>query len=83
MNVAWAIDDFTVENGAARAVPGSVNAQQGSEWVQDYPEAVPLTCPARSILVMDGRVWHQTGLNTTHQYDASVCSLTTELGVRL
>ena len=46
MNVAWAIDDFTVENGAARAVPGSVNAQQGSERVQDYPEAVPLTCPA-------------------------------------
>jgi fumagillin biosynthesis dioxygenase len=65
VNVAWAVDDFTLENGATRVVPGSVHADRGPEWGQNYPEAVPLTCPAGSIFVMDGRVWHQTGSNTT------------------
>lgn len=61
----WAVDDFTVENGATRVVPGSIHAGRGPEWGQDYPEAIALTCPAGSIFVMDGWVWHQTGPNTT------------------
>lgn len=65
VNVAWAIDDFTADNGATRVVPGSGNAAGGPEWGQDYPDAIPLLCPAGSIFVMDGRVWHQTGPNTT------------------
>ncbi len=65
VNVAWAIDDFTLENSATRVVPGSVKAEAGPEWGQEYPDAIPLICPAGSIFVMDGRVWHQTGANTT------------------
>lgn len=65
VNVGWAIDDFTRDNGATRFVPGSVRAGRGPEWGQSYPEAIPLVCPAGSIFVMDGRVWHQTGPNTT------------------
>lgn len=65
VNVGWAVDDFTAENGATRVVPGSVQAGRGPEWGQDYPEAIALTCPAGSIFIMDGRVWHQTGPNTT------------------
>jgi ectoine hydroxylase-related dioxygenase (phytanoyl-CoA dioxygenase family) len=65
VNIAWAIDDFTAANGATRVVPGSVHAGRGPEWGQDYPEAIALTCPAGSIFAMDGRVWHQTGPNTT------------------
>ena len=65
VNVGWAVDDFTAENGATRVVPGSLQAGRGPEWGQDYPEAIALTCPAGSIFVMDGRVWHQTGPNTT------------------
>lgn len=65
VNVGWAVDDFTVENGATRVVPGSGNAEHGPEWGQGSRDAVPLTCPAGSIFVLDGRVWHQTGPNTT------------------
>ena len=46
-NAIWLLDDFTASNGATRVVPGSVHAGRGPEWGQDYPEAVPLTCPAR------------------------------------
>lgn len=31
----------------------------------DAAGTVPIECSAGSIFVMDGRVWHQTGTNTT------------------
>lgn len=65
VNVIWAVDDFTADNGATRVVPGSLHAGQGPDWGRDYPDAVPMCCPAGSIVVMDGRMWHQTGPNTT------------------
>ena len=63
INVAWAIDDFTDENGGTRFVPGSHLKDHGPDW-SDGPEGTaPVECPAGSIFVMDGRVWHQTGPN--------------------
>ncbi|WP_439816037.1 phytanoyl-CoA dioxygenase family protein [Zavarzinia sp. CC-PAN008] len=64
INIAWAIDDFTVENGATRFVPDSVHKDHGPDFESTY-ETVPLTCKAGSIFAMDGRVWHQTGPNTS------------------
>jgi ectoine hydroxylase-related dioxygenase (phytanoyl-CoA dioxygenase family) len=65
VNIIWAVDDFTLENGATRVMPDSVRYGHGPEWGLEYPEATPLLCPAGSIIVMDGRIWHQTGPNTT------------------
>jgi ectoine hydroxylase-related dioxygenase (phytanoyl-CoA dioxygenase family) len=65
INVGWALDDFTVANGATRFVPGSHRKDHGPQWGQNYPEAQPIECKAGSIFVMDARVWHQTGPNTS------------------
>lgn len=65
INVGWALDDFTVEVGATRFVPGSHKKDHGPDWGAGYDEAVPITCKAGSIFVMDGRVWHQTGANVS------------------
>jgi ectoine hydroxylase-related dioxygenase (phytanoyl-CoA dioxygenase family) len=65
INVAWALDDFTVENGATRFVPGSHKKDHGPEWGRTYAEAVPIECEAGSMFIMDARVWHQTGANTS------------------
>lgn len=65
VNVAWALDDFTVENGATRYVPGSHRSDRGPDPSGEHPQAVPIECPAGSIFVMDGRVWHQTGANVS------------------
>lgn len=62
VNVAWLLDDFTDENGATRVIPGSHRA------LPDFTapiETVPVEGPAGSIMVMDGRLWHQTGENRT------------------
>ena len=64
VNVAWAIDDFTDMNGATRYVPGSHRLDHGP-GVAETPKTEPIECAAGSIFVMDGRVWHQTGVNRT------------------
>jgi len=63
-NVAWAIDDFTAENGATRFVPGSHLKGHGPS-PEDSALTAPIECPAGSIFLLDGRTWHQTGANTS------------------
>ena len=64
VNIAWAIDDFTDENGATRIVPGS-HRRNRTPTVEDDKHTVPLEAPAGSVIVMEGRVWHRTGFNRT------------------
>jgi ectoine hydroxylase-related dioxygenase (phytanoyl-CoA dioxygenase family) len=65
VNVAWALDDFTEVNGATRFVPGSHRQDHGPDLSAGPDSSVAIECPAGSIFVMDGRVWHQTGVNRT------------------
>jgi len=61
-NVAWLLDDFTAENGGTCYVPGSHRLGRGP--VRDEAvETVAIEAPAGSMLIMDGRLWHQTGAN--------------------
>jgi fumagillin biosynthesis dioxygenase len=63
VNVAWLLDDFTDENGATRVVAGSHRSL--SDFAAAPVETVAVEGPAGSIMVMDGRLWHQTGANRT------------------
>jgi ectoine hydroxylase-related dioxygenase (phytanoyl-CoA dioxygenase family) len=64
LNVAWAIDDFTDENGATRIVPGS-QRQNRAPTAEDGGHTVALEAPAGSVIVMEGRAWHRTRFNRT------------------
>jgi ectoine hydroxylase-related dioxygenase (phytanoyl-CoA dioxygenase family) len=63
-NAMWMLDDFTPDNGATRIVPGSHKHNAGPDFT-NVPETVPVTGPAGTVMVFDGRLWHQTGANTT------------------
>lgn len=63
-NAAWAIDDFTAENGATRFVPGS-HLLNRLPTADDQPTAIPYEAAAGTLIVFDSRLWHQTGANTT------------------
>jgi 5-dehydro-6-demethoxyfumagillol dioxygenase len=62
VNVGWILDDFSEEVGATRYVPGSHRAGHNPD-PDSTNETVSVEAPAGSILVMDGRVWHQSGVN--------------------
>lgn len=66
LNVGWLLDDFTEEVGATRYVPGShLNGHAPSPAEADAVETVAIEAPAGSVMVMDGRLWHCTGTNSS------------------
>ena len=70
VNSAWLLDDFTVENGATRVVPGSHRIPGAlSEHVRDlsapHPQQRIVTAPAGSVFVCNAHVWHSGTRNQT------------------
>lgn len=63
-NAAWALTDFHAANGATRVVPGSHLARR-PPTPDDMRAAVPIEAPAGAMIAFEGRLWHQTGANTT------------------
>jgi len=65
VNTMWALEDFTVANGATRLVPGS------HRWIDRRPDAATPTVaaemPAGSMMVYVGSIWHGGGANTTER----------------
>jgi ectoine hydroxylase-related dioxygenase (phytanoyl-CoA dioxygenase family) len=68
-NAMWMLDEFKPENGATCVVPRShlwgFQPGFGTPPEGESTEPVPACAPAGSIMVFDGRLWHQTGANTT------------------
>ena len=65
MNMLVMVDDFTVENGATKLVPGTHRAAERPS--EDYLEshAVRATGKAGSIILFDSNVWHSAAPNLT------------------
>lgn len=61
-NIAWLLDDLTAENGGTRYVPGSHRRGHGPE-ADAQSATAGIEAPAGSLMIFDGRVWHQTGEN--------------------
>jgi ectoine hydroxylase-related dioxygenase (phytanoyl-CoA dioxygenase family) len=70
VNSVWMIDDFTLENGATRIIPGS-HLKEGSaeDHLKDveapHPDEVLACAPAGSVLVFNAHAWHGGTKNTT------------------
>ena len=60
VNVMWALDDFTVENGATRIWPGS---NHSSAQILPDMQAVCAAAPAGSAIVFLGSTLHSGGAN--------------------
>ena len=65
-NTMWALDDFTVENGATVLYPGS------HRWPEttppDHVEPVQAAMPAGSVLIWPGATFHGGGPNRTDRW---------------
>lgn len=63
VNVLWMLDEFTEENGATRVIPRSHLIGVAPKGVE-LP-TIPVTGPAGGAVLLDGRLWHGSGANTT------------------
>ena len=69
-NTVWMLDDFTTENGAVRAVPGSHRWGKLPQTVVSnpkavHPEEVLVTGQAGTVVVMNAHLWHGGTANRT------------------
>ena len=69
-NTVWMLDDFTLENGPTRMVPGSHKWKQRPQDVladplAPHPDEIRLTGKAGTIAVMNAHLWHGGTANRT------------------
>jgi ectoine hydroxylase-related dioxygenase (phytanoyl-CoA dioxygenase family) len=65
INVFFAIDAFTRENGCTWVVPASHQHVERPAQSEIDAKAVPVECPAGSMIVFDSTLWHAAGPNTS------------------
>jgi hypothetical protein len=69
-NTLWMLDDFTVDNGPLRVVPGSHRWAQRPQDVladprQPHPHEVLVTGRAGDVVIMNSHLWHGGTANRT------------------
>jgi ectoine hydroxylase-related dioxygenase (phytanoyl-CoA dioxygenase family) len=67
INVFFAIDDFTRQNGATWVVPKSQQKTEPPSEDAIDASAIPVECPAGSMIVFDSTLWHAAGANTSRR----------------
>ncbi|MGI9328657.1 MAG: phytanoyl-CoA dioxygenase family protein [Pseudomonadales bacterium] len=66
LNVIWCLDDVRGENGGTLFMPGSHHFERYEDLPDDIAEQmVPFEAKAGSIVAMEGRLWHTSGVNRT------------------
>ncbi|MCJ8329803.1 MAG: phytanoyl-CoA dioxygenase family protein [Lentisphaeria bacterium] len=66
----WAVDDFTIENGATRLIPGSHKSGQApaealDDPMADHPEQIQATIKSGHTIFMNAHIWHGGMNNST------------------
>lgn len=68
LGIIWALDDFTIENGATYVLPGSHNTDLIPSESLFEKNSIRLTCKRGALVVFNARVWHSAGTNTTENF---------------
>jgi len=65
VNVLFAIDEFTADNGGTLVVPGTHQRGNPPDLAYLRARAVPVECPPGSMLAFDSTLWHAAGANVS------------------
>lgn len=84
-NSIWLLDDFTMDNGATRVVPGShrrtVSVRDAvADPAAAHPDEVRLIAPAGTVVVFNSHLWHGGTVNRTSRPRRAVHSYFTRRG---
>ena len=77
LGIIWALDDFTLKNGATHVLPGSHNSDQIPTQQYFEENNIRLICKAGDLIIFNARLWHAAGVNNTnifrHALTMNVC----------
>ncbi|PCJ60879.1 MAG: phytanoyl-CoA dioxygenase [Planctomycetota bacterium] len=70
-NAIWLLDNFTVENGATRLVPGSHLTGKSPNTVlydtmTDHPDQIQIVAKAGTVVIVNSHTWHAGTANKTN-----------------
>ena len=73
LNIIWCLDEVTAANGGTLFMPGSHRYQRRSDVPKDIAKhMIPFEAGAGSVVVMEGRLWHTSGANTTKDQERAL-----------
>ncbi len=63
----WVCDEYTKAGGSTLVIPGSnkLHRHPDAREVEEKPEAIAIECPAGSVVLWDGNIWHANWPRTT------------------
>ncbi|KAL1868905.1 hypothetical protein Daus18300_005741 [Diaporthe australafricana] len=65
MNAVWYLMDTTEKSGATRVYPGSHSKDVAPPTFNEIGGSIPIEVSAGTVLLLDSRLWHSTGVNTS------------------
>src|SRR5438132_5725706 len=65
INVMFGLDEFSSDAGATRVVPGTHQGRSPPDQKYFAENAIPVECPAGSMVVFDSTLWHAAGANSS------------------
>ena len=77
LTACWACDDYSKSGGATLVIPGSANLRRhpDEEEVRALAGAIAIECPAGSVAMWDGNLWHSNWPKITDG-ERVVCHIT-------
>jgi ectoine hydroxylase-related dioxygenase (phytanoyl-CoA dioxygenase family) len=77
LTACWACDDYTREGGSTLVIPGSnvLHRHPDGNEIRDMAGAIAIECPAGSVAMWDGNIWHSNWPKNT-EGERVVCHIT-------
>jgi ectoine hydroxylase-related dioxygenase (phytanoyl-CoA dioxygenase family) len=72
IGVIWALDDFTIDNGATEVLPASHHSSTVPSDALFESARVALTCRSGALIVFHARMFHRAGVNRTDAWRHSL-----------
>ena len=78
----WVLDEFTAGNGATRVLPHSQKTRRRPDRQEFYANSTPIHCPAGSLILSHGGLWHDSSTNRTDEPRIAILGNYTPFWVR-
>lgn len=82
LQAIWTLDAFTAENGPTRVLRASQKTRRRPDLHEFYAHSTPILCPAGSLILSHGGLWHDSSTNRTDETRIAILGNYTPFWVR-